>query len=362
MVPGAARVPRAQPPAVRRPDLLHLPLRADGARRRGSRPHKSILVPTAHDEPAIQLEIYKELFSAPRGHRLQHRSRAAVPDDALLDPRDRGGDRRLRRRPAAGAALSARHAAEADAEATAGDDETMRRRRGVAELAAAPRRTRRRRSGAATACTAVRCSTAAASIPGKGCEELIEYFSSYVQEGGDASLVLMGVKLMPLPEEPFIRFAGRLSGLRSGCRRSRRRRSSSCRRRTRACRCSRSKSFAVGTPVLANARSEVLVDHCHKSNAGLYYADRDEFAECLKLLMRDHRLRAAMGRNGRAYVRRELPVGRDPGEVRAMFARLRPQRRSADRRDQRPRSGSDRAAIGIGDQARWSGCRTIAMP
>ena len=47
--------------------------------------------------------------------------------------------------------------------------------------------------------------------PGKGCEELIEYFSTYVQEGGDASLVLMGVKLMPLPEEPFIRFAGRLS-------------------------------------------------------------------------------------------------------------------------------------------------------
>ena len=46
--------------------------------------------------------------------------------------------------------------------------------------------------------------------PGKGCEELIEYFSTYVQDGGDASLVLMGVKLMPLPEEPFIRFAGRL--------------------------------------------------------------------------------------------------------------------------------------------------------
>src|SRR5262249_59862446 len=47
--------------------------------------------------------------------------------------------------------------------------------------------------------------------PGKGCEELIQYFSNYVKDGGDATLVLMGVKLMSLPEEPFIRFAGLLS-------------------------------------------------------------------------------------------------------------------------------------------------------
>jgi glycosyltransferase involved in cell wall biosynthesis len=58
----------------------------------------------------------------------------------------------------------------------------------------------------------------------------------------------------------------------------------------------------MGTPVLCNARAEVLVEHCRRSNAGLYYADRDEFVETLSVLMADERLRRAMGRNGRAYV------------------------------------------------------------
>ena len=31
-------------------------------------------------------------------------------------------------------------------------------------------------------------------------------------------------------------------------------------------------AMAVGTPVLCNARSEVLVEHCVKSNAGLFYS------------------------------------------------------------------------------------------
>jgi glycosyltransferase involved in cell wall biosynthesis len=113
----------------------------------------------------------------------------------------------------------------------------------------------------------------------------------------------MGVKLMKLPDEPFLRFAGLLSE----------------RERLQALESATVvvvpspyeslsllalEAFAVGSPVLANARSEVLVEHCVRSNAGLYYADRDEFVEALSLLMGDPALRAAMGRNGREYVRR----------------------------------------------------------
>jgi len=47
----------------------------------------------------------------------------------------------------------------------------------------------------------------------------------------------------------------------------------------------------------------VLVEHCVKSHGGLFYANRDEFVECLKLMMGEPALRATMGRNGREYVR-----------------------------------------------------------
>src|SRR5262249_20358166 len=106
-----------------------------------------------------------------------------------------------------------------------------------------------------------------------------------------------------LPEEPFITFAGLLSE----------------RERMQALEAATVvivpspfeslsllalEAFAVGTPILANARSEVLVEHCLNGNAGLFYVNRDEFIEALKLLVGDPRLRAAMGRNGREYVRK----------------------------------------------------------
>ena len=163
--------------------------------------------------------------------------------------------------------------------------------------------------------------------PGKGCEELIEYFSTYVQEGGDATLVLMGVKLMPLPEEPFIRFAGRLSD----------------QERLQALEAATVvvvpspyeslsllalESFAVGTPVLANARSEVLVDHCRKSNAGLYYADRDEFSECAEAAgARPRAARRRSGRNGQQYVRTHYRWDVILAKYERMFTQLRGQGR-----------------------------------
>ena len=79
----------------------------------------------------------------------------------------------------------------------------------------------------------------------------------------------------------------------------------------------------MGTPVLANARSAVLVEHCVRSNGGLYYADRDEFVEALKLLVGDLGLRAALGRNGRDYVRRDYRWDVVLGKYERIFAKVR---------------------------------------
>ncbi len=285
-------------------------------------PHKTILVPTAHDEPAIRLEIYKELFSQPAGMAYNtdverrflttHFSIRAVDEETVGCGVDLP-----QAQPHAPAATADRPAGENDAAAAdeegGPDDSSPAYRPHLAHRGSIFRR-RHRLHGPFVL-------YGGRIDPGKGCEELIEYFSTYVQDGGDASLVLMGIKLMPLPEEPFIRFAGRLSD----------------QERLQALEAATVvvvpspyeslsllalESFAVGTPILANARSEVLVEHCHRSNAGLYYADRDEFGECLRLLVADARLRAALGRNGRHYIRQNYRWDVILGKYERMFSKL----------------------------------------
>jgi glycosyltransferase involved in cell wall biosynthesis len=62
-------------------------------------------------------------------------------------------------------------------------------------------------------------------------------------------------------------------------------------------------SFAVGTPVLVNARNQAAVEHCRRANGGLYYGNRDEFVEGLRLMMTRSKLREQLGESGRQYVR-----------------------------------------------------------
>ena len=243
-------------------------------------PARSILVPAARDAPALRLDLYREVFSRPAGI-------------AYTTAVERGF---LKRRFAVGA--------KAEETVGCGVDLPPSRlhERPPSDPSASPLSARgavfrrRHRLYGPIVLFGGRVE------PGRGCEEMLDYFAGHAESDGGASLVLMGLKLMPIPNAPQLRFAGLLSETE---------RSEALEAATVVVAPAPSESlsllalesFAVGTPVLANARSDVLVDHCQRSNAGLYYGGRDEFQACLRLLVRDDDLRAALGRQGRAYIR-----------------------------------------------------------
>ncbi|HJU41279.1 MAG TPA: glycosyltransferase family 4 protein [Vicinamibacterales bacterium] len=252
-------------------------------------PGRSILVPTAHNEPAIHLSLYREMFKKPAA--------VAFNTDWEKNFLKTTFEFRAVSEETVGCGVELLPEQIQPDEPDPEDDEELHKRLPAHLRVRGAQFRRRHRLQGQFLLYGGRIDA------GKGCEELIEYFTSYKEQGGEAQLALMGVKLMQLPEVPWVRFAGLLSE----------------RERLQALEAATIvvvpspfeslsllalEAMAVGTPVLCNARAEVLVEHCVKSNAGLFYSNREEFVECTKLLLADDRLRERMGRNGREYVKR----------------------------------------------------------
>ena len=159
--------------------------------------------------------------------------------------------------------------------------------------------------------------------PDNGCEEMLDYFDTYAASDGDTALALMGVKMMKVPEEPYVRLAGVLPE----------------RERMIAYEAADVtiapsaddlvaqpllESLAVGTPVLASARNPAAVEHCRRANGGLYYSTRAEFVEALRLLTTNARLRNRLGENGRGYVRQNFRWDAVLGRFDRLVSRARP--------------------------------------
>ena len=60
-------------------------------------------------------------------------------------------------------------------------------------------------------------------------------------------------------------------------------------------------AWALGRPVLANGKCDVLKGQCIRSNAGLYYENYGEFLETLRALESRPQLASTLGRNGRRF-------------------------------------------------------------
>jgi len=138
----------------------------------------------------------------------------------------------------------------------------------------------------------------------KGCVELFEFFEHYSAALVDGMhLVLVGTPHVPIPNHPRIHHLGFLddqdkydamaaaellimpSYLESLSMVA-------------------LEAWAMGKPVLANAKCDVLQGQCLRSNAGLFYENFQEFSETLRAIDSGPSLQAALGRNGRAFFER----------------------------------------------------------
>jgi glycosyltransferase involved in cell wall biosynthesis len=138
----------------------------------------------------------------------------------------------------------------------------------------------------------------------KGCAELFDYFQRYAMtfpRGLD--LVLIGKPIIPVPSHHRIHHLGYLSDedkfdalaaadlliMPSYF---------------ESLSMVALEAWALGRPVLANGRCDVLKGQCIRSNAGLYYESYEEFAETLYSLESNGPLHGRLGRNGREYFAR----------------------------------------------------------
>jgi glycosyltransferase involved in cell wall biosynthesis len=230
-------------------------------------PARSALVPTTHDEPPLRFGVYREVFSLPRAFGF-----LTPAEEALVRRRFPLGDR-----PGFLVGMGV------DVPETP-DVEGFRARHGLDRPYVL---------------------YAGRIDAGKGCEEMLAHHRRYRRErSGEAELVLIGRLAMTRPDEPGVRYLGFLpeaekAAAMAGAR------AVVCPSPYESLSIVLLEGFALGTPGLVSARSPVLEEHCRRSNAGLFYADGDEYVEAVDVLVREEGLRAALGANGRRYVEAE---------------------------------------------------------
>ncbi|HAF10999.1 MAG TPA: hexosyltransferase [Chloroflexi bacterium] len=230
-------------------------------------PERAVLVPTAHDEPALRLSVYRRLFHAPRAfafnsveeRRLVHRTFAneRIPSDIV----------------GVGVDVPARR-----------DASRFRARFGI---------------------EGPYLLYLGRIVESKGCGTLFDHFQRWQRTTGasPATLVLAGRAdpEMPVPSDPRIRHVGGLSDQQKF---------DALAGATALVMPSLLESlsmvtleaWATGRPVIVDARSPVLSSMAARAGAGLAYRSWMEFAEIAELLIADGGLGDRLGRAGERFV------------------------------------------------------------
>lgn len=169
----------------------------------------------------------------------------------------------------------------------------------------------------------------------KGCDALIENFQEYAATRKEVTLVLAGPAKMQVPEHPRIRALGYVSDeVRTAL-------------LAHACALvvpSWYESLSIvlleawnhAVPALVNGRCKVLAGQVTRANGGLYYMFPSEFDEAADYLLTRPAERDALGRQGLAYVEREYRWPTVLARVEALLQEVRLRVRRAERQASSP--------------------------
>ena len=228
---------------------------------------RAVLVPTAEEDPAIDLDVLDRYFARPAGYLF-----LTPEEDALVSAR---AGRRLDPSAVVGIGLEPPPDATNRAALTGLDVPDVY----VLYLGRIDRN--------------------------KGCHTLFEYFQEYLRDGrSETTLVLAGPATISIPSHPRIRALGFVSDA------------------VREALLAHARALVVpspyeslsialleawnhGVPALVNAECRVLEGQVRRANGGLHYRSAWGFLEGLSFLLTRDEDAAALGRQGRAYVDRE---------------------------------------------------------
>lgn len=133
-------------------------------------------------------------------------------------------------------------------------------------------------------------------------EFFIRYAEQYPQDG--IHLVLAGKTIVPIPQHPRIHYIGfiddqdkynALAGAEFLVIPS----------QFESLSMVTLEAWAMGKPVLANGRTDVLKGQCMRSHAGLWFMDYGQFCRSWRLLAGNRQLRETMGENGCSYFKKQ---------------------------------------------------------
>lgn len=225
---------------------------------------RALLVPTAHDEPPIYLDIFRKVFTAPRGilyNTFEERDFVQGLFANQHIPSDVAG---------LGIEIPSRI-----------EEKTFSNKYGL---------------------EGPYLLYLGRIEESKGCDELIRWFLSWRNNlPTQLKLVLVGRSIMPLPSDPdlvvtgFVSDEEKWSAIAGAF-------AMVIPSPYESLSLTLLEGWACGKPALVNARCAVLKAHCLRSRAGLYYSNREEFMGGLEYLHDHSESAQRMGANGKAYV------------------------------------------------------------